>query len=101
MATKDERYCQVKERIGLSQVLKAHANCRKCTTLRRRVRRSRHYETVCITSIHSAEFGLALPSVIDDASSRTRVRSDTPMPSSDVGQRMRIDVPRPLDFAYC
>ena len=31
--------------------------------------------------------GLALPSVTDVASSRTRVRSDTPMPLSDVGQR--------------
>ena len=44
----------------------------------------------------------ANPGSLDVASSRTRVRSDTPMPMSDVGQRMRVDVPRPLDLtAYC
>jgi len=41
---------------------------------------------------------VAHPGSLDVASSRTRVRSDTPMPSSDVGQRMRVDVPRPLDL---
>jgi len=40
----------------------------------------------------------AHPGSLDVASSRTRVRSDTSMPSSDVGQRMRVDVPRPLDL---
>jgi len=40
----------------------------------------------------------AHPGSLDAASSRTHVRSDTPMPSSDVGQRMRVDVPRPLDL---
>jgi len=35
--------------------------------------------------------GLALPSVTDVVSSRTRVHSDTPIPLSDVGQR---DLPR-------
>jgi len=40
----------------------------------------------------------AHPGSLDVASSRTHVRSDTPMPSSDVGQRMRVDVPRPLDL---
>jgi len=40
---------------------------------------------------------------LDVASSRTRMRSDTPMPLSDVGQRglarpMRINMPRPLDL---
>ena len=43
---------------------------------------------------------VAQPGSLDVSS---RVRSDTPMPSSDVGQRglgmpMRIDVPRPLDL---
>jgi len=41
---------------------------------------------------------VAHPGSLDDASLRTRVRSDTPMPSSDVGQRMRVDVSRPLDL---
>jgi len=41
---------------------------------------------------------VAHPGSHDVASSRTRVRSDTPMPSSDVGQRMRVDVSRPLDL---
>jgi len=40
----------------------------------------------------------AHPGSLDVASSRTRVRSDTPMPSSDVDQRMRVGVPRPLDL---
>jgi len=40
----------------------------------------------------------AHPGSLDVASSRTHVRSDTPMPSSNVGQRMRVDVPRPLDL---
>ena len=41
---------------------------------------------------------VAHPGSLNVASSRTRVRSDTPMPSSDVGQRMRVDVSRPLDL---
>ena len=40
----------------------------------------------------------ARPGSLDVASSRTHVRSDTPMPMNDVGQRMRVDVPRPLDL---
>jgi len=40
----------------------------------------------------------AHPGSLDVASSRTRVRSDTPIPSSDVDQRMRVGVPRPLDL---
>ena len=40
----------------------------------------------------------AHPGSLDVASSRTHVRSVTPMPLSDVGQRMRVDVPRPLDL---
>ena len=40
----------------------------------------------------------AHPGGLDVASSRTHVRSDTPMPSSDVGQRVRVDVSRPLDL---
>jgi len=40
----------------------------------------------------------AHPGSLDVASSRTRVRSDTPMPSSDVDQRMRVGVSRPLDL---
>ena len=45
----------------------------------------------------------AHPGSLDVASLRARMRSDTPMPLSDVGQRglarpMRIDVPRPLDL---
>jgi len=41
---------------------------------------------------------VAHPGSLDDTSLRTRVRSDTPMSSSDVGQRMRVDVSRPLDL---
>jgi len=50
--------------------------------------------------------GLALPSVTDVASSHTRVRSDTPMPLSDVGQRglarptYDLSVPTASDVAY-
>ena len=39
----------------------------------------------------------AHPGSLDVASLRTHMRSDTPMPSSDVGQRMRVDMSRPLD----
>ena len=39
----------------------------------------------------------AHPGSLDVASLRTHVRSDTPMPSSDVGQRMCVDVSRPLE----
>jgi len=41
---------------------------------------------------------VAHPGSLDVASSRTRVRSDTPMSSSDVGQRMRVDVSRRIDL---
>ena len=46
---------------------------------------------------------IAHPGSLDVATPRTRMRSETHMPSSDVGQRglantMRIDVPRPLDL---
>jgi len=46
---------------------------------------------------------MAQPGSLGVATPRTRMRSDTPMPSSDVGQQglarpMRIDVPRPLDL---
>ena len=50
--------------------------------------------------------GLALPSVTDVASSRTRVRSDTPMPLSDVGQcglarpTYDLSLPTASDVAY-
>ena len=40
----------------------------------------------------------AHPGSLDVASLRTHMRSDTPMPSSDVGQRRRVDVSRPLDL---
>ena len=46
---------------------------------------------------------VAHPGSLDVASLLTFVRSETPMPLSDVGQRgldrlMRVDVPRPLDL---
>jgi len=53
---------------------------------------------VCVPSA-----AVAQPGSIDVAPSRAHTRSDTPMPSSDVGQRglvrpMRVDVSRPLDL---
>ena len=42
----------------------------------------------------------AHPGSLDVASLRTHMRSDMPMPSSDVGQRRRV-TPTRLDFAYC
>ena len=51
------------------------------------------------TSVFAGASSVAAhPGSLDVASSRIRVRSGTPMPSSDVGQRMRVDVSRPLDL---
>jgi len=55
---------------------------------------------VCVPSA-----AVTQPGSIDVAPSRAHTRSDTPMPSSDVGQRglarpMHVDVPRPLDLTF-
>jgi len=53
--------------------------------------------------VGASSVAAAHPGSLDVVSLRARMRSDTPMPLSDVGQRglarpMRIDVPRPLDL---